>query len=521
MRAQALLIAVTLALSTQSHAAPCPTIVQIHLPATSPATAGRLLLFATPSPAKGAPPAQLDTNEFEPSATTTAAQEVPYLAPGATAQIDTDPIAYPTGFSHLKPGAYLIQAVLDTRHDYAYAGRAAGDITSDVTPFTVTSDGAEIPTLTLTHTIPATDPWDQPAGVREAIRKAVAASKGHPHFIDFPSATLTKFWGRPISMHAWVLPPPGYDANAKTTYPTVYYTHGFSGSSAGNLRPLSYIDAAMRDKSMPPMIWVFLDQSSPTGTVEFADSVNNGPWGEALTTELIPFLEKQYRMDAKPAGRFLTGHSSGGWATLWLQTTYPAFFGGTWSTSPDPSDFHAFFQGVDLYAPNANVYHLADGAAVPLARMNGKPMAFVEPVAKLEAVLGDSGGQLSSFDWVFSPRGADGKPIPLFNRETGAVNPQVAAYWCAHYDIAHQVSANWPRLQPDLTGKIHIFVGTADTFYLDGPAHRLQSVLDTRHAQAQFTYVPNKGHFDLYEKPNDKFGLMKDMAWAMYHQARP
>ena len=98
--------------------------------------------------------------------------------------------------------------------------------------------------------------------------------------------------------------------------------------------------AAMADGQMPPMVWVFLDQSSATGTHEFADSVNNGPWGHSLTSEFIPHLESQFRMDAKPNGRFLQGHSSGGWATLWLQTRYPKMFGGTWSTSPDPSDFH-------------------------------------------------------------------------------------------------------------------------------------------------------------------------------------
>ncbi len=115
------------------------------------------------------------------------------------------------------------------------------------------------------------------------------------------------------------------------------------------------------------MIWVFLDESSATGTHEFADSVNNGPWGQALTTELIPYLESHYRMDADVQGRFLNGHSSGGWATLWLQTRYPKIFGGTWSTSPDPSDFHDFTGAEPLRAARQRVsqgrwYALAVGA---------------------------------------------------------------------------------------------------------------------------------------------------------------
>ena len=117
------------------------------------------------------------------------------------------------------------------------------------------------------------------------------------------------------------------------------------------------------------MIWVMLNESFSTGTVEFADSVNNGPWGFALTRELIPNLERQYRMDARPNGRFLTGHSSGGWATLWLQVAYPTIFGGTWSTAPDPSDFHNF-TGPDIYAPHANVYRHPDGSPWMLMRMD-------------------------------------------------------------------------------------------------------------------------------------------------------
>jgi S-formylglutathione hydrolase FrmB len=271
---------------------------------------------------------------------------------------------------------------------------------------------------------------------------------------------------------------------------------------------------------MPPMIWVFLDQSSATGTHEFADSVNNGPWSEALTTELIPQLESRYRMDARPSGRFLTGHSSGGWATLWLQTRYPKIFGGTWSTSPDPSDFHDF-TGVDLYAPNANVYRRADGSAYPLVRDKGKVQASYEAFAKLERVLGEYGGQMASFEWVFSPRGADGRPMPMFDRDTGAVDPAVVAYWREHYDIAHLVQANWPRLKADLDGRIHVVVGTADTFYLDGAAHKFKAVLDGLGAKSDFRFLPGKTHFDLYAQGDDRQGLLKQMAWEMYAVARP
>src|SRR5699024_7166890 len=138
--------------------------------------------------------------------------------------------------------------------------------------------------------------------------------------------------------------------------PTVYFTPGYGARLNYLATKATTIFGQMQKGEIPPMIWVFLDESSPRGTHEFADSVNNGPWGTALTTELIPQLESTYRMDGDVDGRFLTGHSSGGWATLWLQTRYPKVFGGTWSTSPDSSDFHDF-TGPDLYATDANVYY--------------------------------------------------------------------------------------------------------------------------------------------------------------------
>jgi S-formylglutathione hydrolase FrmB len=268
------------------------------------------------------------------------------------------------------------------------------------------------------------------------------------------------------------------------------------------------------------MLWVLLDESSPRGTHEFADSVNNGPWGTALTTEAIPALERQYRMDARTRGRFLNGHSSGGWATLWLQVTYPKIFGGTWSTSPDPSDFHDF-TGVNLYAPHANVYTQSDGTPYPLVRDKGKVLANFRDLTQLEDVVAPYGGQISSFDWVFSPRGPGGRPERMFNHATGVVHPEVVAYWQKHYDIAYRVQQQWPQIGPDLRGKVHLYVGTADTFYLDGAAHKLDAVFQSLHADEHFTYVPGATHFTVYRVGKDPFGLFNQITAQMYAIARP
>jgi hypothetical protein len=313
--------------------------------------------------------------------------------------------------------------------------------------------------------------------------------------------------------------PPGYRPNGPR-FPVVYTTGGFGSNlrSARNVAAMAGIE--MDAGHYPPMIWVSLDESSPTGTHEFADSANNGPWGAALTGEFIPWLERNYRMDGRASGRFLTGHSSGGWATLWLQTRYPAIFGGTWSTSPDPSDFHDF-TGIDIYAPGANAYFTATGTERPLVRDHDREIATIRQFARLENALGAYGGQFASFDWVFSPKGPDGRPLQLFDRTTGTVNPEIAAWWRDNYDIAWRLERDWPRLRRLLDGKIHIIVGTADTFHLDGAAHRLDAVLHRLGARATVTFLPDRTHFDLFQQGTEQFGLMRDIVWEMYAVARP
>jgi hypothetical protein len=111
--------------------------------------------------------------------------------------------------------------------------------------------------------------------------------------------------------------------------------------------------------------------------------------------------------------------------------------------------------------------------------------------------------------------------VPLFDRTTGTVDPAVAAYWRDHYDIAYRIRRDWPVLKPDLDGKIHILVGTADTFHLDGPAHRLKAVLDGLGAHSSFEFLPGRSHFDVYQVNGDPGGLYDRIGGEMYAVARP
>jgi S-formylglutathione hydrolase FrmB len=508
------------AMGPPAMAAAGPAVLQVDLATGLAPASGRLLVFVEPLAAaqgKNGGLAPVEAFPFGGAASVVAAQEIARIEPGAAIDVDLDTLAYPTAVSSLPPGDYALQAVLDVHHDYNYLGRGHGDIVSPVVRIHLPLAGSQ--TILLEKAEAAVDPWSPP-GARPAELARLAALRPHAQPIAFVSPSLSAFWGRPITMRGWVVTPPGYQAKGGATYPTVFYTHGFGGSADRLVRPASTFYAAMAAKETPPMIWVLLDQSTATGTQEFADSVNNGPWGHALTAELIPDLERRYRMDARSTGRFLSGHSSGGWATLWLQTRYPKLFGGAWSTSPDPSDFHDF-TGVDIYAPGANAYRAPDGHAWPLVRENGKVTASIEQFSRLEVVIGAYGGQESSFDWVFSPRGPDGRPQPMFDRITGAVDPGVARYWRDHFDIAYRLQKDWPALKPDLNGKIHVAVGTADTFYLDGAAHRLQAVLDGLGARSRFQFIPGRTHFDLYKIGDDDQGLLKAFTWEMYAIARP
>ena len=424
-----------------------------------------------------------------------AAKEITSIAPGASVDIDPDELAYPTPFSKAGAGEYQLQAVLDTNHDYAYYNAPdGGDLISEVVKASLGKDTPVV--LTLAKAVPE-QPMPEP----------------HAKAIQFHSRRLSVFWGRPIEVRGWLVLPPSYESSKTRRYPTVYVTHGFGGDFPRISKLADDYYDLLQKKSIPEMIYVVLDESCPRGTHEFADSVNNGPYGEALTKELIPDLEKKYRMDGKPGGRFITGHSSGGWASLWLQVAYPSFFGGSWPTSPDPSDFHSF-TGVDLLK-DTNFYRKPDGSERMLMRMKGKDVLSLQQFAQMERVMGDYGGQMASFEYVFSPRGEDGRPMQLFNRDTGDIDRNVANAW-EKYDVAKILREHWKQLGPQVNGKIHLTVGTADTFHLDEPAHRLEQTLKGLGAKASFTYIPGRTHFDLYEG-----GLQEKIAKEMYAVARP
>lgn len=457
------------------------------------ALSGRLLIFMTAD----AKPSEMIAPDFmNPEAVYISGTEITNLTSGKIIEINADALAFPRKFSDAPKGEYQIMALLDRDHSYTYNGAGAGDIVSAVVK--ISMPAAET-VLTLSKIIPERK-TEIPANVK---------------LVEFESSALSAFWGKPVKVEAAVILPPSYDADKNQKFPTVYLVHGYGGTHFSQVRAAAMLNKLMSEKKIPEMIYVGLNARTTLGHHVFADSANNGPWGTALVNEFIPFLEGRFRMDAAPSGRFLSGHSSGGWSTLWVMINHPDFFGGTWSTAPDPVDFRNF-TGPDLTKnPAQNFYKNAGGEDYNLVRDGDKNIMSFRQYAAQEKVLGYYGGQLASFEAVFSPKGADGQPLPLFDRETGTIDSVAQRSW-EKYDISKYLQSNWKTLAPKLKGKLHIIVGTADTFHLDEGVRLLETELKKLGSDATFEYVEGKNHFNLYQGD-----LSQKIANEMYAVARP
>ncbi|MCY2967552.1 MAG: alpha/beta hydrolase-fold protein [Planctomycetota bacterium] len=335
----------------------------------------------------------------------------------------------------------------------------------------------------------------KPAGARlvldQIVPERVFPENKWCKLLEIHGGRLTEFHGRDVPQRACVLLPASYYTQPDRRYPTIFVVSGFGGDHFAGLQtePVKEDNPAGVE-----FIRVFLDADCPLGHHVFADSANNGPVGGALVGELIPTLDKKFRTIAAPTARFLTGHSSGGWSTLWLQVAYPETFGGCWSTAPDPVDFHDF-QRIDMYRVGENMYRDPKGERRPLARSQGRVFLWYDDFDRMEELVGP-GGQLHSFEAVFSPRGKDGTPVRMWNRETGVVDVEAAKAW-EKYDIRLILESRWNELGPKLAGKLHVFMGEEDTFYLEGATKRLKESLLKLNSDAVVELFPGKDHGSL------------------------
>ncbi|MBL8848041.1 MAG: hypothetical protein JNG89_00065, partial [Planctomycetaceae bacterium] len=326
------------------------------------------------------------------------------------------------------------------------------------------------------------------------------------------SDLLSDFHGRDVFLQAAVTLPASYFADHERRYPAIFEIPGFGGT---HHHAVKVHQSTIDPTTGVEFLRVLLDPSCPLGHHVFADSDSNGPVNRALREELIPAFDREFRSVAKPQARFLTGHSSGGWSSLWIQMTAPDEFGGVWSTAPDPVDLRDF-QRIDVYRPGENMYVDGRGDRRPLARIGGRVALWYDDFAWMEHVHGP-GGQLHSFEAVFSERGPDGKPKLLFDRVTGEIDPQVAESW-QRYDIRMVLEQNWAELGPKLSGKLHVFMGSEDTFYLDGATRLLKESLSRLGSDAVVEIHEGKDHSTLMS-PDLVARIQREMAEEWLRQA--
>jgi len=458
---------------------------------------GRLILIVS-SKLEGEPRTQVgwgrDTQQVF-------AVDVEDLRPGVTARVDGSAEGYPLRrLSDLPAGTYAVQAVLNVYETVRRAdghvlqlplddgegqawNRSPGNLYSEPRQVEVDADSAV--ELELSEVVPEIP---VPEDTKYVRRLSVASPR------------LSEFWGREVMLHAIVLVPEGFDEHPEQRYPVAFLQGHFPAGfryfretppdpeAMGGARRQQDVGYRFFQEwsagRLPKMLVVLTQHATPYYDDSYGvNSANTGPYGDALTQELYPEVERRFRAIGEPWARVLYGGSTGGWITLAEQIFYPDYFGGAWSFCPDPVDFHAF-QLVNVYEEENAFFDLGPFARVPKPvgrQLDGHLIATMEAFTRQEHALGPrgrSGGQMDAFHATFGPVGPDGYPAPLWDPETGEIDPAVAAHWRDHYDLTAILKRDWSTLGPKLVGKLHVTMGTKDTFFLDGAAHLLEGFLE-------------------------------------------
>ena len=328
--------------------------------------------------------------------------------------------------------------------------------------------------------------------------------------IRVQSKLLTEFWGRPMYLGAHVLIPEGFEQHPEARYPLMvfhgHFPNDFGGFSETPPEPtMDTTDFSPRfgiygynkiqkqeaynfyqqwiKKDFPRFLIIEIQHANPYYDDSYAvNSANLGPYGDAIMKELLPAIEKQFRGIGEGWARFTYGGSTGGWEALAAQMFYPDEFNGCFAACPDPIDFRAYCL-VDLYKDKNAYWYDSPFKKLPKpAHRNslGQIQSTMEEANHLELTLGTrsrSGQQWDIWEAVFSPQGEDGYPKRIFDKLTGEIDSTVAAYWQEHYDLRYILQRDWATLGPKVQGKIHIYCGDMDNYYLNNAVYLMEDFL--------------------------------------------
>ena len=451
--------------------------------------------------------------------------------PGQPAKFDETAWGYPIrSLKDVPAGDYFVQVVLNKYETFHRSdGKTVklhmdqgegqhwnitpGNLYSKPEKITVKHDGRPI-SVALTEVIPPI---------------AVPADTQYVRHLRIRSEVLTRFWGRPMFLSAVVLVPEGFDEHPNAHFPLIiFHDHFVSGFEDFRTTPpdpdlqptyserfhLAGYNRIQQQEAykfyqqwvapdFPRVLIVKIQHANPFYDDSYAvNSANVGPYGDAIENELVPAIEKQFRGIGQGWARFVYGGSTGGWEALAVQVFYPDHYNGAFAACPDPIDFHEF-TNIDLY-DDKNAFYL-EGAhkRVEQPAMRdylGHTLITTREVNGYELALGDHGRSGEQFDiWqaVYGPVGEDGYPAQIFNKQTGEIDHSVANYWRQHYDLEAILERDWAKLGPELAGKIHIYVGSDDTYFLNDAVYRMQDFLDTTKNPpygGEVTYGPRAEH---------------------------
>jgi hypothetical protein len=451
--------------------------------------------------------------------------------PGQPTVVDATAWGYPIrSLKDVPPGEYTVQVVLNKYTTFHRSddktvklhmdegegqlwNRSPGNLYSKPEKITVQRGSAPIAVL-LSQVIPAI-----PAPV----------DTKYIRHIRIQSAALTKFWGRPMFLSAIVLVPEGFDDHPNARFPLIIFHDHFVDDFSDfrttppdpNLKPdhserfhLAGYNRIQQEEAykfyqqwiapgFPRVLIVKIQHANPYYDDSYAvNSANVGPYGDAIENELIPAIEKQFHGIGQGWARFVFGGSTGGWEALAVQVFYPDHYNGAFAACPDPIDFHAF-TNIDLY-DDANAFYLQGAhkrVAQPAIRdYLGHTFITTEEINAYELALGDHGRSGEQFDiWqaVYGPVGDDGYPQPIFDKKTGVIDHSVSEYWRQHYDLEAKLEREWPKIGPELAGKIHIYVGSDDTYFLNDAVYRMEDFLNSTTNPpygGEVTYGPRAEH---------------------------
>jgi hypothetical protein len=458
--------------------------------------------------------------------------DVDGMAPGTDVWIDGKATGYPlTSLDALPRGRYWVQAVLNRYETFHRAdghtvklppdmgegqqwNRKPGNLYSKPAWITLDARLRRITRVVLDQTIPAiTPPTDTKWIKHERIR----------------SALLSKFWGRDVYLGVNLLLPAGFDDHPKARYPLVI-DHGHFPADLDGFRsvppdPTLTPDYSARfslagynriqqeeaykfyqewsGPSFPRVLLIQIQHPTPYYDDSYAvNSENNGPYGDAIMQELLPYIEQKYRGLGQGYARFTYGGSTGGWEAMAVQMFYPESFNGAWAACPDPIDFRQNTV-MNLYADTNAYFYPGPWKRAPRPAHRdylGNVSATIPEANQHElaiATRGRSGGQWDIWQAVYSPVGADGYPKPIWDKVTGTIDPAVASYWRDHFDLGHILERDWATLGPKVRGKLHIYVGEADNYYLNDAVYLVEKFLTSASnptADAEVDYEPRAEH---------------------------